>query len=69
MYVATVVREHSHIDNAVVESDEAARAWLVEALYMVEEGGLAPDAPTPTMDELEEYAGEMGWDISVRRSS
>jgi hypothetical protein len=33
MFVATVVREHSDIDNAATESEEAARACPVNALY------------------------------------
>lgn len=67
--IVTVVREHSDIENTVVDTDEEARAWLVKALFMVEEGELAADAPTPSIEQLEAYSNTLGWDISIQRPS
>lgn len=65
MFIVTVVREHSDIDTALATSEEEARAWLVSALYLVEEGRLPTDAPTPPLDQLREHAIDYGWEISL----
>ena len=66
MIIATVVREHADVETAVLESKDAARAWLVKALYLVEDGTLPADAPTPSLLELDDYARDLGWDIHLR---
>jgi len=64
--VVTVVREHGDASSEVVADEQAAREWLVGALYLVEDERLAETAPDPGMDRLHQLAREYGWDIHVQ---
>lgn len=63
--LATVVYEHSDSASMTCNGEAEARAWLVEALYLVEDGIIDADAPTPTLGFLDDHARSMGWTVTL----
>lgn len=62
---ATVVYEHSDIRCTSRPTESEALAWLAEALYLVEDGIIAADAPTPSLRFMDDYARSNGWTITL----
>lgn len=62
---ATVVYEHSDNATKACSTEAEALAWLVEALYLVEDGIIAADTPTPTLRFMENHARSNGWTVTL----
>lgn len=65
-YLAVVVREYDDTDTKVCETELEARMWLVKALYLVEDGVLTKDAPTPGLAALRTFARDYGWTADIQ---
>lgn len=65
LHVATVVREYSESDTHVCVSEQEALEWLTRALYLVQDGILTAESPTPSLQQLHRYASDYGWTIDL----
>lgn len=61
----TVVYEHGDIRTTSRASEADALAWLAEALYLVEDGIIDDDAPTPTLAFMDRHARSNGWTVTL----
>ena len=57
--------EHGDIRATSRATEAEALVWLAEALYLVEDGIIAADAPTPTLAFMDRHARSNGWTITL----